>query len=487
VKATAELRYVSTNVAADVSVTENYSFLLFNEQAPQLVLSSTPVIYREDGLNAFYLFVPAKTNFGYANPFVDDLLEGVISPSVSLSASGVTSFESFDVNSNKDQFITVNVPAVNSGATSFTEAVANVSYNFYLNGVSTEVATPEEIAINSRTIDVVTSSAIVIQSGALSQFNVASGLYSGLVATGIDQILLEIGSGIWKPGLSIASYSGLRAADSGLFEVETDTDLQGATFTRLSDTQLLITLSGTLASDDLPQITIHPAAYRQTLAAPAVKGWADVEAPTGADQFASSGLDNLIYIKLSSGVFASVINSGSFVFSGVTPNSTYIMNSGTFTRISDTEVTIVPGSGLVFAAASAQALTLGSGAFVQSLPGTPEIDVVSSFVPIVGANAGWSATVKGVIVQGSGSITITPGNGLLINPNITQSDIIFSGLNAAVFQSANIRVDGNTIIVSGFTNLDAAAAKYDIILRRSAFIKGNFADARSNAPTITVS
>jgi hypothetical protein len=431
------------------------------------------------------LFVPAKSDFGYANPFVADLLEGVLSPSVTLSASGVTSFGAFDLNSNKAQFIDVTVPVANVASSTFTDAIASYSYNFYLNGVSTKVATAEEFVIDAATpgtLDVVTSPAIEIQSGTASTFNNASGLYKAGDTANIDEILLEIGSGIWLPSLSIASYSGL-SANSGLFSVPSPhTALEGAKFTRLSDTQLLITLSGTLTDTTLPVITIQPAAYRQTAANPAVRGYASDSDALAAEEFASSGLDNLIYVKLTNGVFANVINSGSFVFSGVTPNSTYIMNSGTFTRISDTEVVIVPGSGLDVAAQAAQALRLSGVAFVQQAD-TPSVTVQSSFVPNIGFST-FDEGDRADIIDSNDKITITLGAGagddLLFNPNITQSDITFSGLNAVVLSSANVRYVTPLIIeITGFTNLSAEDSEYEILLKKSAFIRGTSGSTRA--------
>jgi hypothetical protein len=232
---------------------------------------------------------------------------------------------------------------------------------------------------------------------------------------------------------------------------------------------------------------VNPRAfYRSAAGAVTIQGLGFATAQAGIANVAlvTSGLDNLIYIELTSGVLApqSALNSGVITFSGLEANRVAILNSGVFTRISDTELVIKPGSGLTLlaaAGANAQGIGLTSGAFVR-VAASPDLTVASSFVNPLGVKAALSVHSGIVVEDDTLTITSVSTNGPLFKENITAADITFSGLNATVFAAANITRTSETVItITGFTNLVAATGTYEIIFKESAFIRGSIGDPRT--------
>jgi hypothetical protein len=485
VEATIELRYVSTNVDADVSVTDSYSFLLFNETPPGVGSEPTITLYQEAGLNKFYLHVAPRA-FGYLEPIVGPN-RGVLSPSATITFASGSVPSAFNLSSTEDQFLTVSVANADSGISAIADGEIAYQYSFYLDGSLTEVANPVLIDLPT-SISRVVSDPITVP----SKVGAGLGSYSGLTAT-VDTIYLP-GSGlVWRNSLETITYSGVR--DSGIIKIGNGTtDAEGATFKVYSDgvnSELVITLSGAIAVGSLPTIVVSPAAYFQTSSVTANsgvsigQGFASLRtaAVAAAQKFNTSGLDNTLYIKITGAIFPAVINSGIINYSaGDTDNASYVNNSGTYVRLSDTEVLIIPGSGLELTSASAEEFTLSG--LIRTAEAVPNIAAnVSSFRD----PDGFSSTVNPQIEADDRRLTVTLSNlNLVFSPSISQADITFSGLNKAVFEAANIIFVSDTEInITGFGNLIAAADKYEIIFKPSAFNRGAVAFA-GTAPTITI-
>jgi hypothetical protein len=290
-------------------------------------------------------------------------------------------------------------------------------------------------------------------------------------------------SGVRDSGLFSFTGASNNGANSGLFE--------GARIQKITDDKLLITLSGTnvFVSKSEDRVKIEPTAFYATGASESAVAQSYLPTNTAAATFTTSGLDNRVYIKLSnSGVFAPELTSGHFTFGASAGTNSGFLSLGTIVRVSDTEAYIIPSSGLVNDNdATANTITLLSSGFTQVLSGLATITVNSSFVNPVGVSV-TTINLDGTGYNGLKGIRVNLSSGQIVAQTLSQSDITFSGLNKSLFEAANIIVaaNGESFDIQGFTNVIAAPASFEIILKPSAFVRGNTDGSRSGAGEITM-
>lgn len=209
--------------------------------------------------------------------------------------------------------------------------------------------------------------------------------------------------------------------------------LAAGTFTRTSDTVVTITGLTTMVAAANNTVTVKDATMAVKASSVAA---ASVIAPITSASFPTSAGTNRVTITLTGGTFKAVpIDADDFIFTG---DNAALLAAGSFTRTSDTVVTITGLAGIVAdtnnrvtvkAATMATQATSVTGAATTILARTsPE------FLDVLGDN-----TVR---------VTLN-GGAFKDAPIVAGADITFGGDNAAVLLNGNItRINNTTVVIT---------------------------------------
>jgi hypothetical protein len=511
VTANVEVRFVSTNILPDVTYTDSFSFTLFNEADP-IVKMNTSAITSANLTSATTLVSGVKEAYFVVDKFVvnSSLISGygdtngavVTRANLLLSGVGLSSVVRRPIALNVPlgkQFISAGLPSL--GASSGIKVGAEIFFGFYnQEGKLVEVVNPIEIDYGS----------------AITPFNQGD-ITKVLTAapTAGDEILtftFTDGQAEFRTGLSnttLASYisSGVAASDVNIARIKAaivagDYAITSATATGTNNNQLIIYVSG--LTDDASQSykldgrlfrNTHSAAITDALTTAALD---DRTSPINGTnlKFTAAALtgvvkgDNFIRIILDDdAVFApqSQLTSGTIKLLPDGPSDQFNhasgifnTNSSPFVRVNDRELILyisdskqAATSGLI---AGEYELELTSGAIYQNVDttnlthanftvtvGRLDVDPKDQVVKVV-ATGGVNPSTDYLKISAPGGV---------FNLNVSQSDLIFSGVHSQVFAAADVVRQGDTELrIVGFESLAAAlGAEIEVHIRPSAFVK----------------
>jgi len=228
------------------------------------------------------------------------------------------------------------------------------------------------------------------------------------------------------------------------------------TFTRTTATVVTISgLSNLSGNDNVVVVKAATlAAAASTTATATVSGAGATVNAVATAPFTVAAANNQTTITLTGGVYADVVSSGSFSFTGT---NAAVLASGTFTRTSPTMVTIRHASGLlginnvVTVRPSVQA-TQSTGATAASAVG----DVTS---PVFAMGAADNVA------------TITLAGGTFKAGEIVKTDFTFTGTNAEALAAGTFAHTSATVVtISGLSNL--AGVNNTVLVKAATMIMG---------------
>jgi hypothetical protein len=484
VTATIELRYVSTNVDADVTDSSSFTFTLFNDKTPSPEFSF--VFY--SGVGNYIVTTP---NLGHSLVEFSGLRGATITAAELVLSSGTNevSIPLSISTSGVRQIVEFTPPTITSGfdagAAGAIDYELKLSYSYYdESGKLIEVVADERPVVDG-TQQV--QSAVTAKKAPV----MASG------AAEVDTFVLQItnNNAVWRDASDIDS--GVITTSGGEMVAFTSGLING-NITKVSDTILLITTSGgnVTGFDDGSGLNILPGAFYMVNEnnAPTFEVYSYSGTAAGynvvnlGSGYVSSGLDNRILITLTNGVYRE----------DVSPTvSDLVLGSGTFNSglitslefVSSTQLLIKLSSGI--GASSGLGIALNSGLVVANIdkPSTSGLEdltlTVSGFFAFDAGDTDdyvtaitTSGSTVNSITASSGSVFINLTSGALFNADVSMSDLEFSGVTISAVANADLRyIDTDTIEIYGFTNV-VSGTNYEIRIKDTAIIMGSTEDDR---------
>jgi hypothetical protein len=525
VSATIEIRYLATNVAADLTYTDSFTFTLFNEASPSSTLADfVTEIAIYSGLQNYIVFKP---NFNEGLLDLDNRLlqQGVKVDAARIVVSGTSASE---------YYREVAIPAAalnNPGVLTFVDLPAfpatltgnlvvriglEIDYSFYLDGVLTKAAksfeipatpTGPSVTINTQDNGFISKSSFAPSNGNNVVYIPLTEAYFRPTLDGA-QLLAAI-SGVGN--VTAANNETLAAIRSGViagtFDFVTDADGN-----RIA---VSIRTSGVLDTTAVA-FGLRPSAFFR-IDDGSVAGMANTAFFT-ADG-AAINTTNIAFASIANGNnFIEITLDGNAVFrpGALNKNTIVLLASGTANTPANLNsgvladlrwVQTAPNKAIAFISNGAHT---NSGLLKGSVDGGIQFAINSGAYIYKAATPAVSSTTIGTLAfnpEFGYSVQLTPLTDTLENllddntlrlfvrnatlrSKISQSDLVFSGLNAKVFEAADvIRVSDTQIALSGITNLQGAADKIEIWILPSAFatVTGavDVVDTQSTVATIT--